>query len=214
MGADMAAQARRSRGSAKPKARPASTAQAKPKTLGVPPAPAATTQPATTQPATTQPAQPGPPGSATATQSAARRPVALGVAATAQAAEAVGLCVAAAFAAVATADGKSHQVTSGIAITVIVLVAAAGVAVIAAGLARARSWSRTPAVMTQLFAVIAAITLLDGNRPEWGVPALILAAACVAGLLTPASLRALNRPPAKTGSAETSSAKTSSAKRG
>jgi hypothetical protein len=50
--------------------------------------------------------------------------------------------------------------------------------------------------MTQLFAVIAGITLLDGNRPEWGVPALALAVACLAGLLTPASLRALNRPPA------------------
>ena len=49
--------------------------------------------------------------------------------------------------------------------------------------------------MTQLFVVIGAITLLDGNRPEWGVPALLLAVACVAGLLTPASLRALNRPP-------------------
>ena len=212
MGADMAAQARRRRGSAKRKARPASTAQAKPKTPTAPPAtaPPATAPPATTHAATTQPAPPGP---ATAAPPGARRPVALSVAAAAQAIEAVGLCVAAAFAAVATADGKSHQVTSGIAITVIVLVAAAGVAVIAAGLARTRSWSRTPAVMTQVFAVIAAITLLDGNRPEWGVPALVLAAACVAGLLTPASLRALNRPPAKASSANTT-AKTGSAKTG
>jgi hypothetical protein len=51
--------------------------------------------------------------------------------------------------------------------------------------------------MTQLFVVIAAVSLLDGNRPEWGVPALVLAAVCLAGLLTPASLRALNRPSAK-----------------
>jgi hypothetical protein len=35
--------------------------------------------------------------------------------------------------------------------------------------------------------------LLDGRRPEWGVPALVLAVVCLAGLLTPASLRALNR---------------------
>ena len=138
---------------------------------------------------------------------AARRPVALGAAAAAQVLEAVGLCVAAGFAAVATADGKSHQVASGIGITVIALVAAAAVAAIAAGLAKVRPWSRTPAVMTQLFVVIAGVTLLDGNRPEWGVPALVLAAVCVCGLLVPASLRALNRPPAKASSVKADSVK-------
>ena len=74
---------------------------------------------------------------------------------------------------------------------------AAGLAAIAVGLARARPWSRIPAVMTQLLVVIAGISLLDGHRPEWGVPALAAAAACLAGLLTPASLRALNRPSAQ-----------------
>jgi hypothetical protein len=129
----------------------------------------------------------------------ANPPVALRLAAVAQAMEAVGLCVAAVFAAVATADGKSYQTASGVALTLIAIGTAVGVAAIAAGLARMRSWSRTPAAMTQLFVVIAGIMLLDGHRPAWGVPALGLAAACVAGLLTPASLRALNRPPVKTG---------------
>jgi hypothetical protein len=179
MGADMAAQARRRRGSAQRKARPAAAAQAKPKTPDAP-APTAVPEPEL-QPAT-------------------RRPVALGAAAAAQAIEAAGVGVAAIFAAVATADGKSHEVASGVAITVIALAAAAGIAAIAAGLAKVRPWSRTPAVMTQLFVVIAGITLLDGNRTAWGVPALVLAAVCVAGLLAPASLRALNRPPAKTSS--------------
>ncbi len=54
-----------------------------------------------------------------------------------------------------------------------------------------------PTVMIQVLVVIAGITLLDGQRPEWGVPALLLAATCLAGLLTPASLRALNRPSAR-----------------
>jgi hypothetical protein len=93
-------------------------------------------------------------------------------------------------------------VGAGIALTVFALGTAAGLAAIAAGLAQARPWSRTPAVMTQLFVVIAGVILLDGHRPEWGVPALVLAAACVAGLLTPASLRALNRPPSKTSGSE------------
>jgi hypothetical protein len=125
------------------------------------------------------------------------RPAALRLAAAAQAIEAAGLCVAAVFGAVSTADGKAYQMASGIVITVFALGTAIGLAAIAAALAKARPWSRTPAVMTQLFVVIAGVILLDGNRPEWGVPALALAAACVAGLLTPASLRALNRPSAK-----------------
>ena len=135
------------------------------------------------------------PGAAAVPEQA--KPAALLVAAAAQAIEAVGLCVAGVFAAISTADGRSHQAAAGIALTLLAFAAAAGLAAIAAGLARARPWSRTPAVMTQLFVVIGAITLLDGNRPEWGVPALLLAVACVVGLLTPASLRALNRPPSR-----------------
>jgi hypothetical protein len=120
-------------------------------------------------------------------------PAGLRLAAAAQVIEAAGLCVAAAFGAVSTADGRSSQAASGVALTVFAVVVAAGIAVIAAALARARPWSRTPTAMIQLLVVIGGIVLLDGDRPEWGVPALLLAAACLAGLLTPASLRALNR---------------------
>jgi hypothetical protein len=124
-------------------------------------------------------------------------PIGLRLAAAAQLVEAVGLCVAAVFAGVSTADGKSYQVGSGVALTLIAVGVAAGIAFIAVALARARPWSRTPTAMAQLFVVIAGITLLDGHRPEWGVPALLLAAACLGGLFTPASLRALNRPAPK-----------------
>ena len=125
---------------------------------------------------------------------AAAPPRALRVAAAAQAVEAVGMCVAAVFAAVSTASGQSYQTASGIALTLIAVGVAAAFAVFAVGLARAKPWTRTPVVMVQLFVIIAGITLLDGHRPEWGVPALLLAACCLAGLFTPASLRALNRP--------------------
>jgi hypothetical protein len=117
------------------------------------------------------------------------------VAAAAQLTEAAGMCMAATFAAVSTAAGRSYQLASGIALTLIAFGAAAALAAIAAGMAKAKPWSRTPAVMTQLFVGGAGIYLLDGHRPEWGVPALLLAVVCLAGLLTPASLRALNRPP-------------------
>jgi hypothetical protein len=195
--------AKGTRGPAGPKTSAAANAPAKPRASAPPPIPAetattdpatadpATTEPATTEPATTEPATTIEP----ATGPEGQRPAALRLAAAAQLIEALGLGVAAVFGAISTAEGKSHQLAAGVALTLLALGTAAGLAAIAVGLARARPWSRIPAVMTQVFVVIAGITLLDGNRPEWGVPALVLAGACVAGLLTPASLRALNRPP-------------------
>ncbi len=129
-----------------------------------------------------------------ATGATGARPAALRLAAAALAGEAAGLAVAGVFAAMATADGKSYQLGSGIALTVITFGTAAGLGAFVVGLDRARPWTRTPVVMIQLFVIIAGVTLLDGHRPEWGVPALLLAVACLAGLFTPASLRALNRP--------------------
>lgn len=127
----------------------------------------------------------------------AKPPAALLLAAAAQVIEAAGLCVAAVFGAISTAGGKSSQVTNGAALTVFAVAVAVGIALIAAALVKARPWSRTPTVMTQLLVIVGGIVLLDGDRPEWGVPALLLAAVCLAGLLTPASVRALNRPPVK-----------------
>jgi hypothetical protein len=176
------------RGPAKPKAPAASKAPAAATAAAEPQPPK--TQPPKTQPPKTQPPKTQPPKTPRAAI-----PAALRLAAAAQVIEAAGLCVAAAFGAISTANGKSSQAASGIALTVLAVAAAVGIALIAAALAKARPWSRTPTAMTQLLVVIGGITLLDGHRLEWGVPALLLAAACLAGLLTPASLRALNRPP-------------------
>ena len=105
------------------------------------------------------------------------------------------MCVAAAFAAVSTADGQSYQRASGVALTLIAIGTAAMFAAFAAGLAKARPWTRTPVVLTQLAVGAAGIYLVEGHRLDWGVPALLLAACGLAALFTPASLRALNRPP-------------------
>jgi len=141
-----------------------------------------------------------PAGSQNPKPAAAPRPaltplVALRVAAAALALEALGLAVAAVFATINTVDGHAYQLAGGIAATLIALATASGLGGIAVCLATARPWTRIPTALTQLFIIIAGVTLLQGHRLEWGVPALALAAACLAGLLTPASLRALNRPP-------------------
>jgi hypothetical protein len=146
------------------------------------PAPATAPAPASAKASTPAPA------------AAATPPRALRLAAAVLAVEAVGMCVAAGFSAVSTADGQSYQRASGIALTLIAVGTAVVFALFARGLAKARPWTRTPVVMTQLAIGVWAIYLLKDHRPEWGVPMLLVAACCLAALFTPASLRALNRP--------------------
>jgi hypothetical protein len=125
----------------------------------------------------------------------------LRLAAGVQAAEAAGLAVAGVLTAIAAASGRSYQASSGVALTLLVFVVVAGLAWIASGIARVRPWSRTPAVMTQVLTGVIAIYLLQAHRLDWGVPALLLAVAGLAGLLAPSSLRALSHasPPSKPG---------------
>jgi hypothetical protein len=120
-------------------------------------------------------------------------PPVLRAAAGIEAAESLIVLAAAVLAGLATAAGRSYQLSSGIAITIIGVASAAALAAVALGLARARRWSRTPALLTQLFVGIVGIYLLQGQRLEWGVPSVVLALAGFAVLLTPASLRALAR---------------------
>jgi Na+-driven multidrug efflux pump len=120
-------------------------------------------------------------------------PVTLRVAAGAQAAEAVGMLVATAFSAAATIGSKSYHTANGVELTVLAFVFALGIAIIARGIARAKPWSRTPAMMTQLLLVIVGAGLIDAHRLAWGIPAVILGATVAAALLAPASLNALNR---------------------
>src|SRR5215468_7947057 len=118
-------------------------------------------------------------------------PATLRAAAVVQAAEAVVVLAATALAGIDTAAGRSYQVGSGIALTLIGAACVAVLALVAAGLARARRWSRTPALLTQLFFGIVGIYLLQGQRFDWGVLSVVLAVAGFAALLAPPSLRAL-----------------------
>ena len=121
----------------------------------------------------------------------AQRPLSLVAAAIVQAVEAAGLLGASVLAGVDTGSGRSYHVNSGLALTVIGIATAAALGYVATGLARARRWSRTPALLTQLFAGIVSIYLIQGHRYDWGGPGLALAVAGFIALLVPPSMRAL-----------------------
>ena len=109
-------------------------------------------------------------------------------------AEAAGLCVAAVFNVVDLASHRTGMAGSnGAAFIVGELVVAAGVAAVGVGLAQVRPWSRTPAVLIGVFTILVAVWLLQAHRYGWGVPALLIALAELAGVFAPASLRALTR---------------------
>jgi hypothetical protein len=126
----------------------------------------------------------------------ARRPPILAAAGLVQAIEAAGVLCAAVLAGVDAGSGRSYHVNSGIAITIIGVLTAAALAWVAAGVTRARSWSRTPALLTQLFVGIVSIYLVQAPRYEWGIPGLALAVAGFVTLLAPPSIRVLSRGPA------------------
>src|SRR6266568_596896 len=112
-------------------------------------------------------------------------------AAAVQAAEAAVVCAASALSSADAAAGLSYRTGSGIALTLIGFGTAALLGLVAVGLARASRWSRTPALLTQLFTGIVGIYLVEGHRYDWGVLCLVLAAAGFVMLLVPPSLRAL-----------------------
>jgi hypothetical protein len=116
------------------------------------------------------------------------------VAAAAQAAEAVGLCVAVILNVIDSVSGDAWTTSNAIAFIAIEAVVAVGLGWTALGIARVRPWSRTPAVMTQVFTILIALWLLEAHRYGWGIPALLVAIAALAGLFAPTSLRALSRP--------------------
>ena len=118
----------------------------------------------------------------------------LWLAAAAQGLEAAGLLVVAAVNLSDLAGGPTDQRSNAIAFIGVEVIVAIGLAAIAAGIVRVRPWSRTPAMMTQVFAVIIGIVLIQAGRLGWGLPALVFAAAGLAGLFAPTSFRALSRP--------------------
>jgi hypothetical protein len=116
------------------------------------------------------------------------------VGAAAQGLEAAGLIVVIAANLIDLADGHTSTRSNAAGLIAVEAVVAIGVAAIAAGIIRIRPWARTPAIMTQVLAIVIAIWLLEAHRLAWGLPTLVVALAGLAGLCAPASLRALSRP--------------------
>ncbi|GAA2094291.1 hypothetical protein [Actinomadura alba] len=90
-----------------------------------------------------------------------------------------------------TIVGKPLDPASAIGVTLFAFLAGAGMLAVARGLLRAERWSRSPAVLTQLFALPVSVSMLQGEQYALGVPLIVLALAALVLVLCKPSNNAL-----------------------
>jgi hypothetical protein len=121
-----------------------------------------------------------------------RRPLTLMIATVVVALEgliALGLGV---FVAVETMTGKPDDMTSAVAEAVFGVLIGAGLLWVAwGGLFRMERWGRAPGVLTQIFMVPIAVTLIQSDQPQLGIPLIVVALAGFVTLLLPPTTHAL-----------------------
>jgi hypothetical protein len=124
------------------------------------------------------------------------RPITLSAAAAVEALEGLAVVGAGAYLALATIAGQSRDVPSAVALAVVTIITGVLMIMVGRGLLGRRRWSRSPAVVTQLFLLVIAVPMARDGQYALGVP---LVAAAVAGLgllLAPPTARALlDEPP-------------------
>ncbi|WP_207946412.1 hypothetical protein [Actinomadura sp. 7K507] len=116
-----------------------------------------------------------------------KRPITVQAAAALEAAEglvAVGFGV---YTGVETAAGAAVDPASAIGVTVLALGGGLGMLASARGLLRAEPWSRSPTVLTQLFALPVAWTLWQSERPAIAIPLALVAVLALVTVLSPPS---------------------------
>jgi hypothetical protein len=104
-----------------------------------------------------------------------RRPITLTAAAAVEAAEGLIALGFGFFVGWETIVGKPLDPASAIGVTLFAFLAGAGMLAVARGLLRADRWSRSPAVLTQLFALPVSVSMLQGSQYALGVPLIVLA---------------------------------------
>ncbi|GLW26893.1 hypothetical protein Mame01_69350 [Microbispora amethystogenes] len=123
--------------------------------------------------------------------SSAGRPATLTVAAAVLAAEGLLAVVMGGYVGVEALIGKPTDLVTGLAVAGFGVLGGAALIWVAWGLWQVLRWSRGPAVVTQIFALPVAITLIQSAQYGFGVPLVVAAVVALVALLAPASTHAL-----------------------
>ncbi|GAA0947774.1 hypothetical protein [Actinocorallia libanotica] len=86
------------------------------------------------------------------------------------------------YTAVETVVGDPLNTTTALAVAVLAVGGGALMLKVAHGLYRAQSWSRSPAVLTQLFLLPVAVSLVQSDQPQLGYPLVALAVCALVAL--------------------------------
>jgi hypothetical protein len=89
--------------------------------------------------------------------------------------------------------GSPNDLAGAVILALMAIAAGAGVVAVARGLWQARRWGRAPALLTQIFAVIAGISMIQSSRQVVGGILIVLAVAGAATLLSPPTTRTLDK---------------------
>jgi hypothetical protein len=120
------------------------------------------------------------------------RPITLSAAAAVEALEGIALVAVGLYVGVEAVAGSPNDLTSAVVLALMAIAAGVGIVAVGRGLWQTRRWGRAPALLTQIFAVIAAISMIQSRRQAVGVVLIALAVAGAATLLSPPSTRALD----------------------
>lgn len=83
-----------------------------------------------------------------------------------------------------TIVGRPQNVVTALAVAVLAIGGGAAMLKVAHGLSRCERWSRSPAVLTQLFALPIAVSLIQSGQPRWGYPLAVIAGCALVALLS------------------------------
>jgi hypothetical protein len=120
------------------------------------------------------------------------RPITLSAAAAIEAVEGAAVLAVGLFVGIEAIIGSPNDLASAVVLALMAVAAGIGIIAVGRGLWQTRRWARAPALLTQIFAVIAAISMIQSRRQAVGVVLIALALAGAATLLSPPSTRALD----------------------
>jgi hypothetical protein len=119
------------------------------------------------------------------------RPMTLSTAAAVEALEGAAVLAAGLYVGVEAIIGRPHDMASAVALALMAILAGVCVILVGRGLWQVRRWGRAPALLTQVFAVIAAVSMIQSRRHVVGAIIIAIAVAGAAALLSPPSTKAL-----------------------
>jgi hypothetical protein len=119
------------------------------------------------------------------------RPVTLIAAAAVEALEGLAVLAVGLYVGVEAVVGSPNDLVSAIVLAIMAIGTGAGIIAVGRALWQRRRWGRAPAVLTQIFVLIAAISMIQSGRQVVGGVLVALAGAGAATVFSPASTRAL-----------------------